>query len=308
MYIADLDKAVQYAQRTLTIDPNYYVAYLPLAMQALLQTDYETAAKRYAKMASLGAPGESLAATGLGDMALARGDLPRAIEVLEAGAAADEVSGNHSGANTKRLWLAQAQLASGSAKRGAATLSKLPTAHASDREEFERAEIEIALGNREAATAAAERLAAEVPSASRAYAALVRAELALAGGDHLTAIDQLRKSIALHDNWLARFRLGVTYEQAGYHVEAMDELDLAWRRRGEGLAVFLDDVPSFHRLVELRYWRARAQEAIGMVEPATQNYRDFVESRDLSTNDPLVKDAAARLKVLVEKNRATGQS
>jgi tetratricopeptide (TPR) repeat protein len=309
MYIADMEKAAHYAQRTLTEDPKYYVAYLPLAMQALLQTNYGEATQLYTKMAALGEQGASLAASGLGDIALGRGDLPGAIETLKAAAAADTASGNHAGANTKRLWLAHAQLASGSAEQASKTLSELSaTAGTSDRDEVERAELLIAMGDRSAAAAAADRLAAEVPGTSRAFGALIRAELALADGDQLAAIDQLQKSIAFQDNWLARYRLGTTYEQAGYHVEAMDELDLAWRRRGEGLAVFLDDVPSYHRLVDLLYWRARAQESIGMTEPAAQSYERFIKTRDLANKDAMVDDAAARLHALTRKPGTPVQS
>jgi len=93
--------------------------------------------------------------------------------------------------------------------------------------------------------------------------------------------------------------LGRAYLNLDAHiVEAMDELDTVWQRRGEGFAAFLDDTPTYQRLVEVPYWLGRSQEALGMKQAAMENYQDFLGRRDLAGGDPLVEDASLRVRAL----------
>ena len=62
--------------------------------------------------------------------------------------------------------------------------------------------------------------------------------------------------------------------------------------------MFLDDIPTFSRLVEVTYWLARAEEGLGMLKPSSRHYRDYIEARDLAVADKTVKDAEKRLSKL----------
>ena len=88
------------------------------------------------------------------------------------------------------------------------------------------------------------------------------------------AVNAFREAQKIADVWLGRFDLGVAYVEAGHHAEALAELEIANKRRGEITAIFLDDVPSFRRIVPLYYWLGRAQEALGN-KTAADNYKAF---------------------------------
>ena len=69
----------------------------------------------------------------------------------------------------------------------------------------------------------------------------------------------------LADPWLARFDLGVFFVEAGRYAEALSELELCEKRKGEATALFLDDIPTYRYLAPLPYWLGRAQEGMGMI-------------------------------------------
>ena len=73
--------------------------------------------------------------------------------------------------------------------------------------------------------------------------------------DAVTAFLEARK---IADLWLARMSLGMAYVQAGAYAEALSEFDVCQRRRGEAMAVYLDDVPTARYLAPLPTgWDAR---------------------------------------------------
>jgi len=297
MYIAEMQTSVEYAMRVLAIDPKHYIAYLPLALNALLETDYAKAEEQLAAMAAGEDGGTSLAALGRADLLLARGDYAAAESLLERGAADDDAAGDAYSATIKRIALARSLLAAGKNANASATLAGIVNVQAADRHEVESAELQIALGNPDAAKASADRLATKVAALSRAYAGYINGKIALADGKPLLAIEALSASIAQRDTWLARYARGTAYMQAGYSVEAKDDFDVAWNRRGEAVAAFLDDTPSYHRLVDLYYWRARAEEPSAPAS-ALENYQRFVRAKDRASSDPLVIDARRRLQAL----------
>ena len=296
MYAADTDVATEYAERTIEREPRLYTAYLPLVQNAVFDIDYPAAEQVYADMAESGVAGLSLANLGLGELLIARGDYEQAIELLGTGVAADELNGNSNSALIKSLLLARARIANGDTAEAQSVILSLQDSELSERHELMLAELQISLGDFDAALVIADRLAAKLPAQARAYAQLIRGMVALAQDERQQAIDFLIESMGIREVWLAHLMLGQAYLGMDAHiVEAMDEFDRAWEKRGEGFAMFLDDTPTYHRLVDLRYWQARSQEALGMQQDAAGNYREFIERRDLAVGDPLVQDALSRL-------------
>ena len=108
------------------------------------------------------------------------------------------------------------------------------------------------------------------------------------------AIADLEEARKISDTWPGRFDLGQAYLAAGAFPEADGELEICVKRRGEALAIFLDDVPSFRYLPPVYYSLGRAQE--GLKSPgATDSYKAFLAIKDNGGKDPLIADARRRL-------------
>jgi hypothetical protein len=88
--------------------------------------------------------------------------------------------------------------------------------------------------------------------------------------------------------------MGVAYVEARAYAEALSELELCVKRRGEATAVFLDDIPTYRYMVPLSYWLGRAHEGLGARDAAQRHLRAYLTLRSPAT-DPLAKDAAARV-------------
>ena len=74
------------------------------------------------------------------------------------------------------------------------------------------------------------------------------------------AMDGLASARRLGDFWLGRLISGIAYRRFGHDVEAGAEFDVCERRLGEATAMFLDDVPTFRYVAELRDLQGRASQ------------------------------------------------
>jgi len=109
------------------------------------------------------------------------------------------------------------------------------------------------------------------------------------------AIEAYRDSLKRRDTWFGRFLLGRTYAQLDRHPEALAELDLSIKRRGEATDVFFDDTPTERYLPPAYYWFARTQQALGVAD-APKTFEQFLALRsDAEAADPLAVDAARRV-------------
>ena len=88
---------------------------------------------------------------------------------------------------------------------------------------------------------------------------------------------------------------GHQFDSAVVAEAALRDLEECQKRRGEGSAVFLDDIPSFRLVASLPYWIGRAQEGMGSSDGARASYRSFVDARAASAGDRLTADARQRL-------------
>ena len=76
--------------------------------------------------------------------------------------------------------------------------------------------------------------------------------------------------------------------------QANTQLETCVKRRGEAVAVFLDDVPSLRYFPAVYYYLGRAQE--GLKSPAfADSYKAFLAIKTGGGEDPLVADARRRL-------------
>jgi eukaryotic-like serine/threonine-protein kinase len=299
MYAGDFTTAAAEAREVISKDPLYEAAYFPLAMAALSSNDVPGARKIYEDAKETGSAGASVASIGLADIALYEGRPADAVAGLEAALPAD--SGNQVGRATKLVALAEAHSARGDVKSAMRAADSALTLFRDEFVAVPVARVFAAAKANARLTQLVRDLEARPQAQARAYGNIIAGEQALEAGDFTGAIRHFSLAIKSADVWLARFRLGIAYVQAGQHAEAISELEGALKRRGEATAVFLDDVPTFRYLALLPYWLGRAREGLGMGS-AAESYKEFLRIRAAAAPvDRLVADARARLTALAER-------
>lgn len=267
MYAGDFDLARSEAESLLKQDPEFFKAYLPIAMAALASGDILAAKAAYKKMAELGDRGASLASIGLADIALFQEEAADALANLELGIAQDEVIHNRRGLADKYIALAQAKQMLGEEDATRDALAQALELSNQIAHKLPAALIYIELGNLEEAQSLVEGLADKLQIESRAASGLVQGMLYLARGDNIAAIDTLRHSQKMVDSWLIRRALGQAYYEAGFHAEALSEFELCQSRIGEATSVFLDDIPSFRYALSIENWLVKTRQALSSPRP-----------------------------------------
>jgi len=113
-------------------------------------------------------------------------------------------------------------------------------------------------------------------------------------GDARAAINGFTEANKLLDTWIGHFQLARTYLDSKQYVEADSEFDRCVKRRGEALELFMDNVPTYGFFPAVYYYQGRAREELKS-PTSVQSYRDFLNLRGKSTDDPLVADAKKRV-------------
>ena len=308
MYAGDFPQASAEAAKLVKDGLASYDTYLPLAISAIAEGKLDAARDAYAEMAKADETGRSLAAVGLADLALAQGRASEAVTLLQAGIKADRQNQNNAGVATKELVLADALGMQGDVKgAAAAALRALPVDPAKPKPtEAKPTEAQIlpavhwliAAGKVDEAAKLGQILDNNLEEPVRAYGRVVAAQVARARNRNIDAVDALREALKFADLWLVRFNLGQSYLDVGAAAEAFAEFDRCLTRRGEGYAIFLNDVPTARAVAPLQYWMARAHEGMLLAPQAANEYRAFVASYASDSPDPLLKDARKRLEAL----------
>src|SRR4030095_13412943 len=122
---------------------------------------------------------------------------------------------------------------------------------------------------------------------------LIEGEIALTSGDARGAIKAFSEANRLLDTWIRRFDLGRAYVNAGDFPRADSEFDQCLKRRGEALALFLDEWPTYGYLPPLYYYLGRVREA-EKSEGYAEFYRNYISVRSKATEDALLADARKR--------------
>jgi hypothetical protein len=87
--------------------------------------------------------------------------------------------------------------------------------------------------------------------------------------------------------------------QAEAFGEADSEFDRCIKRRGEVLELFMDDMPTYSRLPIVYYYQGRVRE--GLNSPgAADSYREYLNIRGKSAEDPLLPEIRQRLAKLAK--------
>jgi len=267
---------------------------LPLALAQLGLGRLDDARKTWQTLGKASPVGASFAASGLGDLSVYSGRYAEAVQILEQGAEADRAAHNPDRAAVKMTTIAFAELSRGKKDAAVAAAGKAIGESETMKVRFLAGRIYALAGETEAAKSIAQGLANELPAEPRAHAKVIEGELALTAGDPRRAITLLGEANGLLDTWIGRFELARAYLDAGAFAQADSELDRCVARRGEALALFLDEEPTFGITPLLDYYQARVREGLGTAGFADA-YRRYLDLRSPAGEDVLLADVRKRI-------------
>ena len=293
MYAGDFETAAAESQAILEKNPEFGYALLTLGRSAMASGDEMAARTAFRRLEETGGMGSSLAPIGLADLALYHGRAREAAETLEP-AFAD--SKNPFERATMLVALGEAHLAIGDSERAAAAASEATELSNHESVLYLAARLLLAANRNDAAEDIAVILDNRLQTQTSALADLIRAEQALGAGRLADALENLREVRQNFDVLFAHYLSGLAYFEAGHYPEAIDELELCVNRKGEATDIFLMDSATLRYYPPALYWLGRAQEGLGTVDAAREDYRQYLELRgDADPPDDLAVDATARL-------------
>jgi eukaryotic-like serine/threonine-protein kinase len=216
------------------------------------------------------------------------------MQILDRGVAADLAGKNADNAAEKLAGISRLQLLRGQKGPAVAAATKALSLSQSVPVRLLAAQTLLEAGEPAQAQKLADGLASEVQPETRAYAEIIRGDLALQRGQKNEAIQMFTDANQLLDTWIGRFELGRAYLEAGKFVEADSEFDRCMKRRGEALEIFQDNVPTFAYFPPLYYYQGRGREGLKSSGFA-DSYRAYLGIRGKAREDPFVVDIHRRL-------------
>jgi tetratricopeptide (TPR) repeat protein/predicted Ser/Thr protein kinase len=291
-YAGDFQTAAKEAAATLQLNPEFFGGFLAQAFADLGQDQLTQAADDYQKVAK---SNPSFAAIGLADLALYEGRFSEAAKMLTKGAA-DDLGGRApkpDAAANKFAALAYVQLQRGQKSAALDAAKRALELSNAVKIRFLGARIYAAAGEIAKARELAAGLASEVQIEPQAYGKLIEGEADLIGGDARGAVTRFAEANKLLDTWIGRFDLGKAYLEAGAFPEADSEFDRCIKRRGESLALFLDEMPTYGYFPPVYYYQGRVREALKS-SGFTESYKRYMSIRGKAGEDPLLADVRRR--------------
>ena len=290
-YASDFQEAEQEA-RAVT-GPDAYAS-LALAFAQTGQGQFADARNTYQGVKNIGALGASFAASGLGDLAAVEGRYSEAVQILRQGATADIAAKNSDSAAAKFAAIAYAELSRGRMRQAVDAANEALGASTAVKIKFLAARTFIETGDATKATPIIDQLSKELYAEPRAYAKQLQGLTTLKNGDARQAMTTLRDANDLFSTWIGSFDLG----RASLAAEAFTQADSAFdvclnARRGEALALFVDEEPTYAYLPQAYYYQGMVREGLKSAG-AVDSFRQYLAIRGASTEDPLVPLARRR--------------
>ena len=268
-------------------------ALLALAYSQLGRGLLPQAATTYQKIATKGALGASIAASGLGDLAVYEGRFDDAVRLFEDGAAADLAAKSAPRAAIKFTSAAFAHVLAGEKTAAIASADKALTTVGSMPVRFLAARMFVEAGAPAKARPLATALSSESSAEPQAHGKIIEGLIALETGDARGAVKALTEANGILDTWFGHFDLGRAYLAAGDLLKADSEFDRCISRRGESLSL-MDEGPTFGYFPSAYYYQGRVRESLKTANFADA-YRSYLAIRGGSHEDPLVPDARRRV-------------
>jgi serine/threonine protein kinase/tetratricopeptide (TPR) repeat protein len=299
-YGGDFPGGEREARQLQQLMPNFEYGYLALAFAQLGQGQLAQAAESYKKLATLSPLGASMSASGLADLGLYEGRISEAIRILEQGASADLAAKDIDSAANKFATLGYARLLRGQNREASDAAKKALAGSQAVRVRFLAGRTLAETGDYPQAQKLAEDLGGDIRPEPQAYAKIVEGNILLKRGERAEAIKSFTDANKLLDTWISRFDLGRAYVEAGAYTEATSEFDKCISRRGEALALFLDEVPTSGFFPPVYFYRGRAEEGLGS-SGAADSYQKFLAIQEKGEETPMLQDAKKRLAGLRSK-------
>lgn len=291
-YASDFQTAEQEAR--LVGEADAY-ATLALAFAQLGQGQIPQARDTYQRLARLGPLGQSFSASGLGDIASVEGRYSDAVRILRQAVAEELSAGNVDSAAAKLVAVAYAELSRGRLREASAAAQEALDRSKTVKIRFLAARTFVEAGDAAKARPLIESLAAELYAEPQAYARLLEGGIALKNGDARQAMTLLREGNDLFDTWIGFFDLGRASLAAGAFTQADSAFDVCLNaRRGEALALFVDEEPTFAYLPQAYFYQGLVRQGLKSAG-ANESFRQYLAIRGSSTDDPLVPQARERL-------------
>ena len=161
---------------------------------------------------------------------------------------------------------------------------------------FLAARILVEAGAPERAKRLAISLGNDLQPESQAFASIIDGMIALADGDRRNAVRFLNDANTQLDTWIGHFELGRAYLTANAFPQADSEFERCLNRRGEALALFLDEEPTFGYFPMVHYYQGRAREGMKLPGGGAEPYRKYLEIREKAGEDPLIADIKKRIR------------
>jgi eukaryotic-like serine/threonine-protein kinase len=231
--------------------------------------------------------GASWAASGIADLALYEGRLSDAARTFEQGATSDLVSKNNDRAARKLTSLAYVHLLRGQKGPAIAAADKALLQSKAMPIRFFAARIFVEAGATAKARTIAAGLSSELPVEPQGYGRIIEGEIALKSGDQRQAVKILSEANELLDTWFGHFDLGRAYLELKAYPQADSEFDRCIKRRGEALALLVDEEPTYGYFPPVYYYQGLVREALNSAKSA-DSYREYIKIRGKSTEDPLL--------------------
>ena len=269
------------------------LALLSLALAQLGLDQISQAAESYRQLARVNLQGASYAASGLADLAVYEGRFSDAVRILEQGAAEDVASLEPDRAAVKFVALAYTQVLRQQRSAAVAAAEKALANSEAVKIRFLAARVFLEAGEIARARTLAESLASHLQAEPQAYAKILEAEVALKNGDARQAIKLLTEANSVLDTWIGHFELGRAFFEAGAFTQADSEFDRCLKRRGEALALFLDEEPTYGYLPPVYYYQGRVREEL-KTGAFRESYRAYLNTRGKAGEDPLLPEIRRR--------------
>lgn len=237
--------------------------------------------------------GASYQASGLGDIALYQGRFADAARIFAEGAAADLAAKDPDRAANKFAALGYTQLLHRQPRAAIAAAERALANSNAAKIRFLAARVFVEAGSLERARSLASSLASGIQAEPQAYAKIIEGDAALKNGDPRQAIKVLTEANALLDTWIGHFDLGQAFLEAGAFTQADSEFDRRVKRRGEALALFLDEEPTFGYFPPVYYYQGRVRERLGSAG-FVESYRTYLTIRGQSKENPLLPEVRRR--------------
>jgi eukaryotic-like serine/threonine-protein kinase len=281
---------------------------LALAFSQLGLGLLQEATATYEKLATMPGRGASWSASGLGDLALYEGHFSEAVRMFEQGASADIAAKTTEKAARKLTSMGYAQLLRGQDGPAIAAAEKALVNGKTGAVRFLAARVFVQAGAVARARIEAARIslgtfvsaslsgvAGGPASEPEAYAKIIEAEIALKNEDPRQAIRLLIEANTLADTWLGHFDLGLAYLKVPVFAEADAEFDHCLKRRGEALALFFDEEPTYGFFPPVFYFQGVAREGLNRPDSA-DSFRAYLAIRGKSSEDSLLHEIRRHLR------------